>query len=325
MNERGLLDLIISLLPGLKVTDKISMLDFFNREEELYVQSRRDIEEIIRHELKQFWDINEIRDKAGRIDTICEMRSIKWVSWTDSEYPPLLRETYDPPPVIYYRGRLPNPEKPLLGMVGTRKPSPEAADQAYKLAFDIGRAGVSVVSGLAIGIDSMSHRGNLAGGVPGYAVLGSGADEIYPSTNRQLAKRILGSGGALISEYPPGVRPNRWTFPARNRIISAMSRSVLVVQAPKRSGALITARIAIDLGKDLWVASCGAKQGTAFDNRGTIKHAQDGADIIYSAGDILEMWGMEVAANDENDAVSPGRISGRDIASSVSKILEIEV
>jgi len=322
MNKRGLLDLTISLLPGLKVHDKIALLEFFNREEELYAQSRRDIEEILKHELKLFWDINEIRDKAGRIDTICEMRSIKWVSWIEREYPPLLREIYDPPPVVFFRGNLPDPEKALLGMVGTRKPSPDAADQAYKIGLGMGQAGVSVVSGLAYGIDAMAHRGNLSGGVPGYAVLGSGVDEIYPSANRLLAKKILDLGGALISEYPPGVRPDKWTFPERNRIISALSRSVLIVQAPKKSGALITAAFALEHGKELWVASCGVKQG-AFDNRGTCRLAQDGADVIYTEKDILERWGMEIADNEKGDVSV--RMDRKNLISSIADFLKIEI
>jgi len=322
MNKRGLLDLIISFLPGLKINDKISMLNFYNTEDELYAQSRRDVEEIIKRELRFFWDINEIRDKAGRIDTICEMRSIKWVSFAESEYPPLLREIYDPPPVVFFRGNLPDPEKSLLGMVGTRNPSPDAADQAYKIARGAGQAGVSVVSGLALGIDAMAHRGNLAGGAPGYAVLGSGVDEIYPSANRPLVRKILDSGGALISEYPPGARPGKWTFPARNRIISALSRSVLIVQAPKKSGALITAAFALEQGKELWVASCGIKQGM-FDNGGTCGLAQDGADVIYTHRDILEKWEMEIASNADDDAI--GTMGGKDFISSIANFLKIEI
>jgi len=322
MNKRGLLDLIISLLPGLKTLDKIALLKNFNREEELFAQSRKDIENILKHELKVFWDINEISDKAGRIDTICEMRSIKWVSYTESEYPPMLREMYDPPPVVFFRGSLPDPEKSLLGMVGTRKPSSDAAEQAYRIGRGAGQAGISVVSGLALGIDAMSHRGNLAGGVPGYAVLGSGADEVYPSANRLLAKKILDSGGALISEYPPGVRPAKWTFPARNRIISALSRSVLIVQAPRKSGALITAAFALEQGKELWVASCGTKQG-AFDNRGTCRLARDGAEIIYTERDIFEKWGMEIASNAGDDAT--GGLGGKNFISSIADFLKIKI
>jgi len=297
MNNRGLLDLIISLLPGIRLSSKISLLQAFDSEEQLFVQSKKDIESIIDCQLTNFWDIGEVQEKAGQIDTICRMRGIKWVSWTDSDYPPLLREMYDPPSVIYYKGVLPNPEKSLLGMVGTRKPSREAAEQAYKIAGNLGKAGISVISGLAHGIDAMSHRGNLICSVPGYAVLGSGIDEIYPADNKPLAKRILDSGGAIISEYPPGVHPTKWTFPARNRIIAAFSRSVLIVEAPLKSGALITASFALEQGKDLWVASSGICSGDnngqlRSDKRGTIKLVSEGAELIYSACDVLEKWNI---------------------------------
>jgi len=329
MSDRGLLDLIISLLPGLMPVDKIKMLSSFDREEELLLQSKRNIEELLSKKIKKNWDINDIRDKADRIDTICRMRSINWISWANQGYPPLLREIYDPPSVIFYRGLLPNQEKSLLGMVGTRKPSPEGASWAYKIACDAGKVGISVVSGLALGIDAISHRGNLASGVPGYAVLGSGLDEIYPSLNRPLAKKILDSGGALISEYPPGVRPSKWSFPARNRIISALSRSVLVVEAPQKSGALITAAFALEQGRDLWVARAGTRQDSMlYDKRGTMKLAQEGAEIIYSHNDILEKWNMEIADNDKNITDSCVKTSdgqfGHDL-SSLARFLEIEI
>jgi len=301
-NSRGLLDLVISLLPGIRITEKLTLLQAFDNEDQLFVQSKKEIEEILKRELNYFWDISEIREKAGRIDTTCRMRSIKWVSWADYDYPPLLRESYDPPPVIFYRGILPNPEKSLLGMVGTRKPSSGAAEQAYKIAGNLGRMGISVISGLALGIDAMSHRGNLIGGVPGYAVLGNGIDEIYPSSNKPLAKRILDSQGAIISEYPPGVPPGKWTFPARNRIIAALSRSVLIVEAPKKSGALITASFALEQGKDLWVASCGILDNSP-DRNGTIKLANDGADVINSACDVIEKWNLKDNMITDNGAV----------------------
>ena len=324
--QRSLLDLIISLLPDLKLTERILMLERFDSEEELFIQSKRDIELIINRELKNFWDISEIKERAGRIDTICKMRSIKWVSWTDAEYPPLLREMYDPPSVIYYIGKLPNPEKSLLGMVGTRKPSPQAQEQAYKIAGNLSRFGISVISGLALGIDAMSHRGNLIGGAPGYAVLGSGIDEIYPSSNRPLAKRILDSGGAVISEYPPGIHPCKWTFPARNRIIASLSRSVLIVEAPQKSGALITAAFALEQGKDLWVASSGIEEGM-FDRRGTIKLANDGAEVIYSACDVLNKWNM--IEGEEKEPYLQNALysqSGKDqLISSIVNVLKIDL
>ena len=336
MNERGLLDLIISLLPGLKLTEKIRLLEAFDSVEKLYVQSKRDIEIIIQRELKDFWDITETAEKAGSIDTNCKLRSIKWVSWTDSDYPPLLREMYDPPSVIFYMGSLPNPEKSLLGMVGTRKPSPQASEQAYKIAGNLSRLGVSIVSGLALGIDAMAHRGNLIGSAPAYAVLGSGIDYVYPSSNRPLAKRILDSGGAIISEYPPGMPPSKWTFPARNRIIAALSRSVLIVEAPQKSGALITAAFALDQGKDLLVASGGIddneNHNAMFDRSGTTKLACDGAEIINSACDVLDKWNMtENSAHVKCNALEAAQQKQRsestreNLISSLADFLQIEI
>jgi len=324
MSERGLLDLSISLLPDLKITDKLLLLQAFDNEEQLFLQSRENIEEILNHALPAFWDITEIHEKAGRIDTMCRMRSINWVSFADSDYPPLLRESYDPPIVLFFKGKLPNPEKSLLGIVGTRKPSPQSAEQAYKIAGNIGKAGISVISGLALGIDAMSHRGNLIGNAPGYAVLGSGIDEVYPSVNRPLAKRILDSGGALISEYAPGVHPSKWTFPARNRIIAAMSRGVLIVEAPKKSGALITAAFALDQGKDLWVASCGLQENSGFDKRGTMKLANDGAEVINSACDILEKWNMETGSSFAKRAEGSNK-NMNDYIISLADFLKIEI
>jgi DNA processing protein len=324
MNKRGLLDLIISLLPDLKVKDKLLLLNAFDSEDKLFIQSKRNIEEILNCGLKTFWDITEIYEKAGRIDTTCRMRSIKWVSWTDTDYPPLLRESYDPPVVLFYMGKLPNPEKSLLGIVGTRNPSPQSAEQAYKIAGNISRAGISVISGLAKGIDAMSHRGSLVGSAPGYAVLGSGIDEVYPSVNRPLAKRILDSGGALISEYYPGVRPSKWTFPARNRIIAAMSRGLLIVEAPKKSGALITADFAMDQGKDLWVASCGLQEDAKYDKRGTIKLASDGAEIINSACDVLAKWNIETGSSSARTAGGQNT-NMNDYINSLANFLKIEM
>ncbi|MCL2214513.1 MAG: DNA-processing protein DprA [Treponema sp.] len=323
--KRGLLDLIISILPGIKITEKIILMKTFECEDDLFVQTRKDIEKILKREIKTFWDISEMAEKAGHIDTTCRIRSIKLVSWSSFEYPPLLREIYDPPALIYYRGCLPNPEKPLLGMVGTRKPSRESAEQAYKIAGNIGRSGISVVSGLAYGIDAMSHRGNLISGVPGYAVLGSGIDGIYPSANKPLANKILNSGGAIISEYPPGMPASKWTFPARNRIIAALSRSVLVVEAPFKSGALITATFALEQGKDLWVASCGTREREGLDRRGTIKLAYDGAEIVFCASDILNKWNLKESFSNAADIYSSRPSCKEELISSIADFLDIDI
>jgi len=342
MDECGLLDLIISRLPGINSKDRICLCEKFDREGDLIKFSKEAIEGILGHPLKVLWDINEIRTKAQQDAAACRLRSIHWVNWKDPAYPPALREIYDPPAILFYRGQLPNPENSLLGMVGTRKPSPEASAQAFNLARDLGRMGVSVVSGLAKGIDAMSHKGNLEGGATTFAVLGSGVDEVYPSVNRPLAVRILDNGGAILSEYPPGTGPLKWNFPARNRIISGLSRSVLIVEAPQRSGALITADMALDQGRELWVASSGVQSEQEaekspvhgrYDKRGTTKLAGDGAEIIYQAGDVLAKWGMAAGAEKASERLPCVSLeasestagTGRALAASMAKSLDIDL
>ncbi len=153
VNKRGLLDLIIASLPGITVKERVLLLQKFDFEEDFIALSKTEIEKILGRTIKCSWDTDEIRAGADRMEKVCGLRSINWVSYTDRAFPPLLREMYDPPPVIFYRGVLPSAEKPLLAMVGTRKPSPEAAMQAYTIGREAGRAGISVVSGLALGID----------------------------------------------------------------------------------------------------------------------------------------------------------------------------
>jgi DNA processing protein len=296
MVERGLLDLMLSRLSELSQREKILLCELFNTEQDLIQKSKTDIETIIGHELAAFWDIDLIRLLAERDAATARLRGINWVSWQSPAYPPLLREIYDPPVLLFFRGALPNPETPLAAVVGTRKPSHQAAAQAFDVAKGLARGGISVVSGLAFGIDAMAHRGNIEGGAPTVAVLGSGVDEVYPVSNRPLARRILETGGAVLSEYPPGAIPRKWSFPARNRIIAGLSRGVLIVEAPQKSGALITARFAVDYNRDLWVASAGVateRDRVPFDRRGTTKLAGDGAQVVHSAADILRAWDRE--------------------------------
>jgi DNA processing protein len=161
----------------------------------------------------------------------------------------------------------------------------------------------------------MAHRGNLEGGASTVAVLGSGLDRIYPAANRMLARRIVETGGILLSEYPPGTEPRKWHFPARNRIIAGLARGILIVEAPRNSGALITAQFALDQGRDLWVASAGMARG-----EGTRKLAADGAGIISSGKTILKEWGLAVDSPEE-----PAPFSGAALASSLARSLHIEL
>jgi DNA processing protein len=300
MDDHGLLDLIIARLPELSFREKILLCESLRSEQDLIQKSKTDIEMIIGRQLASWWNVDSMRFLAETDVKRARQRGINWVSWQSSAYPPLLREIYDPPVLLFFRGSLPDPERPLVAIVGTRKPSPGAAAQAFDIAKGLAKGGISVVSGLAIGIDSMAHRGNIEGGVPAFAVLGSGVDEIYPSSNRALARRVLETGGALLSEYPPGTGPRKWNFPARNRIISGISRGVIIVEAPQKSGALITARFALDQNRELWVASAGTApvdgHTARFDRRGTEKLAGDGAGIVCCASDILEAWNIETTS-----------------------------
>ena len=227
MNDIEILELMIARLPGLTSQERIVLFDHFETSD-MFLKNGTvfEIEAIIKRNLKHYWETDEIRIQAELDLMTAKERGIKWVSWKDPDYPPLLREIYDPPAVLYYRGQLPDPEKPLVSIVGTRHPSPRSQNQAFNIAKELGYSGISVVSGLALGIDTMAHRGSLSAACPAYAVLGSGVDEIYPHSNRRLARQILEGGGAIISEYPPGTLPYKAHFPARNRIISGMAREI---------------------------------------------------------------------------------------------------
>ena len=325
--ERGLLDLIIARLGGLSYREKFLLCESLTTEQDFFRQSAADIEMIIGRRLAAPWDINGAYQMAQRDAAQARLKGINWVSWHSPAYPPLLREIYDPPAALFFRGVLPNPEAPLAALVGTRRPSPQSAAQAYRIAHDLARSGVSVVSGLALGIDAMAHRGNIEGGAPTAAVLGSGLDKVYPSSNRTLARRILETGGCLLSEYPPGTGPFKWNFPARNRIISGLARGVLIVEAPEKSGALITARFALEHNRELWVAGCGVANGgiaedggrkTAFDRTGSTKLAAEGAGIIRDASDILKAWNMETTGLEP-----PEITNGADLASSLARSIGV--
>ncbi len=198
-------------------------------------------------------------------------------------YPRALREIQYPPAILYVRGTLHASDELGIGMVGTRRATPYGRDMASRIAGDLARAGVTVVSGLALGIDGVAHRAALEAGGRTIAVCASGLDVVYPARHRELAHNIT-QNGALISDYPLGMPPHAQNFPARNRIISGLSRGVVVVEAPERSGALITANFAADQGRDVY-----AVPGSALSpmSRGCHQLIRDGATLVTSAEDLL--------------------------------------
>lgn len=201
----------------------------------------------------------------------------------DARYPPRLAEIYDPPPVLYVRGELDPPERPSVAIVGTRGATGYGRMAAEHLAGGLARAGVTVVSGLAIGIDAAAHRGALSGGGRTIAVLGNGLDRVYPSQHARLAAQIA-EAGALVTEFPLGTKPDAMNFPRRNRIISGLTSGTLVVEAGAKSGALITASFALEQGREVF-----AVPGSIFSpvSQGTNRLIRDGATPVTSPEDVL--------------------------------------
>jgi DNA processing protein len=206
-----------------------------------------------------------------------------------AEYPRLLAEISDPPACIWIRGDRAVFASLAVAIIGARAASQEGLIAAGEIAGDLARAGIVVVSGLARGVDSAAHRGALDGGGKTIAVLGTGIDLVYPAENNLLTEQIA-SSGLLVSEFPPGTPALPGHFPRRNRIISGLSKAVVVVEAREKSGSLITARLAADQGRDVM-----AVPGTIVGgrNRGANALLRDGAKLVESAVDILQELGLD--------------------------------
>ena len=224
--------------------------------------------------LDQFKNEVDLAEKAG----------VKIVAETDNNYPPLLKEIYDAPPVLYIRGELPDTEQMILGVVGTRAVSHYGRKMARQLSESAAHSGWIVASGLAFGVDAEAHRATLNAGGKTIAVLGSGLMHVHPQEHLHLAKEIIETGGALISEFPMSFPPSRKTFPMRNRIISGISHGLLVVEAGIKSGSLITAQFALEQGKSVFAVPGQADNPHA---RGSNSLIRQGATLTESFDDIL--------------------------------------
>ncbi|MFA5047941.1 MAG: DNA-processing protein DprA [Patescibacteria group bacterium] len=241
----------------------------------------------------------EIIIARGQLDPAAELEKIQkagisFVTIKDPAYPRLLKEIYGPPPLLYYRGQLSYLNSPTLAVVGARKYSAYGQEATEEIITPLARQKITIVSGLALGIDALAHEACLNANGQTVAVLGSGLSwqNIYPSANHRLAQKIIDSGGALISEYDPETQPARHTFPLRNRIIAGLSLATLVIEAGESSGSLITARHALENNRDVF-----AVPGSVFSDRsiGTNNLIKKGAKLIASAEDILEELNLQSA------------------------------
>jgi DNA processing protein len=249
--------------------------------------------------------VSALVEARNSLDLDEEMRKIekadyKVVTWADEEYPERLREIGAPPPVLYVWGNLEARDRWAAAIVGTRKPTPYGRTVGQDLAGALAVNGVTVVSGMARGIDGICHRAALDAGGRTLAVLGSGLDEIYPPEHRKLAERIS-QKGAVLSDYPLGTRPEGRNFPPRNRIIAGLSLAVVIVEAGQGSGALITADYAAEQGRDLY-----AVPGSLYSraSRGAHHLLQSGARLLTSVDDLLEGLNLELAARNEQAEMS---------------------
>lgn len=224
-----------------------------------------------------------------------ETENIKIITINDLAYPKLLKQIYDPPVLLYLKGELKPEDEFSLGVVGSRKFTFYGKQATEKIVADIVRFGLAIVSGLALGIDALAHSKAVDTGGRTIAVLGSGLDKqsIYPADNRYIADKIISSGGAIISEFPPGSQPLKHHFPQRNRIIAGLSLGVLVVEAAEKSGALITARHALEQNREVF-----AVPGNIYSpvSVGPNRLIQMGAKAVTCAKDIIDTLDLADAA-----------------------------
>ena len=211
-----------------------------------------------------------------------ERLGLQIMTRADAGFPDPLRAIYDPPPALYFRGNF-KEIGPAIALVGSRQATPSGKTVAVEMAAGLAAAGVTVVSGLARGIDGAAHRGALKTGRT-WAVLGNGLDRIYPVEHRQLAADIV-RNGAILSEYPPGVPPRPLHFPARNRLISGLCQAVVIVEAAARSGALITADFALEHGREVFAVPGPVRSRASV---GCHRLLQQGAGLVTSAADVIE-------------------------------------
>jgi DNA processing protein len=236
-----------------------------------------------RHPLLWRHELDRIMRAAGEHLTHAAAHGISAIAIGQPDYPPLLASIADPPPVLWSRGDISSALLPTVAVVGSRAGTPYALAMARQLALDLARAGIVVVSGLARGVDSAAHRAVVNAHGRTIGVLGCGVDRIYPPEAGELARNMQ-RAGAIVSECAPGTPPLRHHFPLRNRIISGLSRAVVVVEAPEKSGALITAAAAAEQGREVMVVP-GQATGR---NRGGHLLIRDGARVIETAADVIE-------------------------------------
>ena len=246
------------------------------------------------------WDVEREYDAAAK-------KGIRFVPWFSEDYPRCLKGIPDYPYALYVRGSLPGTQTKRAAVIGARRCTPYGEKYAVEFARALAEMGVEIISGMARGIDGMGHRGALLGGGKTYAVLGCGVDVCYPKEHIGLYTDILEQGGGILSEQPPGTPPLAHHFPARNRIISGLSDAVLVMEAGRKSGSLITVDMALEQGRDVY-ALPGPVNSSLSD--GCNRLIRQGAGILLSPEDLAEEWGLDGNAL-RPAGTAPGKKAGK--------------
>ena len=320
------LDVLLAIdhLAFLSAKEKLNLAQAVAGTAALVALSREAVGEIVGRSLAETWrPARAVQTAAAELRNLTRC-GVGCIFYGDGRYPPQLREIYDPPFLLFYRGAPPNNDAPSVAVVGTRRPTSLGRTAAFRLGMELAGLGITVVSGLARGIDVEAHEGCLAAGGRALAVLGNGLSDVYPPSSRDLAHRILAAGGCLLSELPSENRAERYNFPERNRIISGLARSVVVVQAPAKSGALITADHGLEQGRDLFVHADGIG-GVA--GRGGQVLSEQGAPVIGCAQDILQDWAWKAGVArlcGPLEAVPPEGLRGNP-GRRLARLLELEL
>ena len=283
---------------------KVALLQHFQDPEDIFFADGEAFDHIenLSDEIK-----STLRDKdlapAEEILAACAREGIHILTYRDAAYPVRLKNIPDPPVVLYYKGRMPDFDgSPSIGVVGTRKASAYGLAAAKRIGYQLGCCGGIVVSGMASGIDAMAMSGALTAGQITVGILGCGADIVYPLSNRGLFRDVE-SYGCILSEFAPGTPPNKWNFPRRNRLISGLSCGVLVVEAPEKSGSLITARQAADQGRDVFVVPGNIDMPSFV---GSNRLLRDGAIAVSTGWDILSEYQPLYPDKIRKDGILPG-------------------
>jgi DNA processing protein len=278
--------LALSFVPGVGNVIYQRLLSHFKEAEGVFQASREELLKVPNMRVKNAEAIKGFKDwdRVKREMELIDRNQVTLLTWGDEDYPENLRNIYDPPSILYLKGNIIKDDRLAVAVVGSRNPTEYGRSATERIGRDLARQGITVVSGMARGIDSISHQGALSGRGRTIAVLGSGIDVIYPPENKGLYQEIA-ARGAVISEFPLGTHPDGVNFPARNRIISGLSLGVVIVEATLRSGSLITANLALEQGREVFAVPGNVSSPRS---RGTNMLIKKGAKLVEEAQDVLE-------------------------------------